>query len=110
MEEQKYVLVPADEMKSEFNRILLKQGFSAARADQCAEIFMNNSLEGVYSHGVNRFPRFVSNTRDGYIKPDAEPELISVNGAVEQLHQHGQQQYAVLFLLPLHQSYLSFLP
>lgn len=71
-------------MKSEFTRILIKKGFTENKAAKCADIFTVNSIEGVYSHGVNRFPRFVSNTRDGYILPDAEPELICVSGAVEQ--------------------------
>ncbi|RPJ03562.1 MAG: 2,3-diketo-L-gulonate reductase, partial [Spirochaetaceae bacterium] len=50
-------------MKAEFVRILTKLGFSDERADECAAIFTINSLEGVYSHGVNRFPRFVEYIR-----------------------------------------------
>jgi len=71
-------------MKSEFRRILLKYGFSEPGAEQCAEIFMVNSLEGVYSHGVNRFPRFIKNTIEGFIKPDAVPSLSNKFGALEQ--------------------------
>lgn len=71
-------------MKSEFVRILSKSGFTGSKADQCAGIFTLNSLEGVYSHGVNRFPRFVSNIKEGYIIPDAEPSLINRAGSVEQ--------------------------
>jgi 3-dehydro-L-gulonate 2-dehydrogenase len=71
-------------MKSEFYRILCKQGFTDFKADQCAEIFAVNSLEGVYSHGVNRFPRFVKNIREGFVKPDSEPSLIGKTGSVEQ--------------------------
>lgn len=71
-------------MKSEFFRILCKQGFTDKAAEQCAEIFTVNSLEGVYSHGVNRFPRFIKNIREGYIKPDAVPSLVQRTGSVEQ--------------------------
>ena len=71
-------------MKSEFVRILSKSGFTGSKADQCAGIFTLNSLEGVYSHGVNRFPRFVNNIKEGYIIPDAEPSLINRAGSVEQ--------------------------
>ena len=71
-------------MKSEFVRILTNHGFSDVKADQCAEIFTLNSLEGVYSHGINRFPRFVEYIRKGYIRPNAEPSLINSTGSLEQ--------------------------
>jgi len=76
--------IPADQMKAEFFRILIRLGFSTERAYRCAEIFMLNSLEGVYSHGVNRFPKFVKNIREGFIRPDAAPSLVNSTGAVEQ--------------------------
>lgn len=72
------------QMKSEFTRILMKSGFKEEKAEKCAEIFVMNSLEGVYSHGANRFPRFVRNVRDGYIIPDAEPVMVHSMGALEQ--------------------------
>lgn len=71
-------------MKSEFVRILTNHGFSDVKADKCAEIFTLNSLEGVYSHGINRFPRFVEYIRKGYIRPNAEPSLINRTGSLEQ--------------------------
>jgi len=76
--------VQADIMRSEFARILRKNGFSSERAEKCAEIFTLNSLEGVLSHGVNRFPRFIKNTLEGFVKPDAVPTLIHRFGSVEQ--------------------------
>ena len=78
------VFVPYEEMKTEFVRILTNLGFTEMKADQCAEIFAMNSLEGVYSHGFNRFPRFVGDVRKGFIRPDAEPSLVSSSGSVEQ--------------------------
>ena len=78
------IRIPSDQMKAEFFRILLRLGFATERAYKCAEIFTLNSLEGVYSHGVNRFPRFVKNIREGQIKPDAIPSLIHRAGAIEQ--------------------------
>lgn len=78
------VLITASQMKAEFYRILIALGFSPDKADKCAEIFTLNSVEGIYSHGVNRFPRFVKNTKDGYVKPDAEPVLMHRFGSTEQ--------------------------
>jgi 3-dehydro-L-gulonate 2-dehydrogenase len=71
-------------MKSMFARILLNRGMAMSCADKCAEIFTINSLEGIYSHGVNRFPRFVKYIDEGYIKPAAEPVLVNTAGSVEQ--------------------------
>ncbi len=78
------IRVPSDEMKSEFVRILKKLGFTDHKAEKCAGIFTVNSLEGVYSHGVNRFYFFVKNIKDGYVLPDAEPNLVHATGSLEQ--------------------------
>ena len=51
--------VPYETMLAEFERVLKKYGFSPERAHEAAEIFAQNSLAGVFSHGLNRFPRVV---------------------------------------------------
>jgi 3-dehydro-L-gulonate 2-dehydrogenase len=81
---EKNIIIYPDKMKSEFFRILLNLGFEEGRAEKCAEIFTVNSLEGVSSHGVNRFQRFVSNIKEGYIKPGAIPSLVHRTGSLEQ--------------------------
>ena len=78
------IRIQYDKMKSEFSRILLSIGFSEQNAEKCAEIFTMNSLEGVNSHGINRFQRFVNNTLDGYVKPEAVPSLVHRVGSIEQ--------------------------
>ena len=81
---EEHLRIPSDQMKAEFFRILLRLGFTTERAYKCAEIFTLNSLEGVYSHGVYRFARFVKSIREGYIKPEAVPTLVHRAGALEQ--------------------------
>lgn len=76
--------IPVSEMRSQFARILDTLGFSAERGEKCAEIFALNTIEGVYSHGINRFPRFVKNIKQGIVKPSAEPSFVSKSGGVEQ--------------------------
>jgi 3-dehydro-L-gulonate 2-dehydrogenase len=78
------VRIPAVQMEQEFRRILVKFGFETTKAEQCAHIFMVNSLEGIYSHGVNRFARFTQSVREGHINPKAEPEKKHNAGALEQ--------------------------
>ncbi len=77
------VLIQADTMRSEFRRVLIRNGFTEEKADICARIFMMNTLEGISSHGVNRFPRFVEYIAKGIVKPAAEPSLIMSSGAAE---------------------------
>ncbi len=76
--------VMPDVMESEFGRILLENGFSKGNAIECARIFTLNSLEGVYSHGVNRFSRFIKYVKDGFIRPDSVPTFIKRCGSIEQ--------------------------
>jgi 3-dehydro-L-gulonate 2-dehydrogenase len=78
------IRVSHTEMRSQITRILNGLGFSAERAEKCAEIFTLNTVEGVYSHGINRFPRFVKNIKQGIVIPSAEPTFISKSGGVEQ--------------------------
>jgi 3-dehydro-L-gulonate 2-dehydrogenase len=54
------------------------------KAETCAEIFTANSVDGVYSHGVNRFSRFIEYIIKGWVKVDAEPILKRSRGAIEQ--------------------------
>jgi 3-dehydro-L-gulonate 2-dehydrogenase len=58
-------------------------GFAADRATLCARLFAETTRDGVYTHGLNRFPRFVRMIRAGRIDIHAEPEKIESRGALE---------------------------
>ena len=53
------------------------------RAQACARLFAETTRDGVYSHGVNRFPRFVATIRNGSVDPAAEPACTASFGALE---------------------------
>lgn len=72
------------EMESIFREILLKHSFTEAKAAMCAHIFADNSLDGVYTHGVNRFARFVQMVVQKHVLPDKEPTKTSGFGGMEQ--------------------------
>ncbi len=76
--------IPAQQMQELFFTLLRNEGFSEDDATNCANIFVQNSLEGIYSHGVNRFARFIRHRRKNYIFPTAKQSLISKTGAIEQ--------------------------
>jgi 3-dehydro-L-gulonate 2-dehydrogenase len=53
-------------------------------ARRFAAMFADNTLEGVYSHGVQRFPRTLREIREGLVNPAiTEPELVLSLGALE---------------------------
>lgn len=62
---------------------LIKYGVNEETAIICANSLVQNSIDGVYSHGVNRFPRVISYLEKDYIKPENKPECIQSFGAFE---------------------------
>jgi 3-dehydro-L-gulonate 2-dehydrogenase len=76
--------VPFETMKQRFYEVLIRLKFPREKAKTCAAIFAGNSLDGVYSHGVNRFPRFVEQVKKGHIKPLANAKKTARIGAIEQ--------------------------
>jgi 3-dehydro-L-gulonate 2-dehydrogenase len=78
------MLILFDKLKSEFKRVLLSLGFSEDKAEQCAQIFAENSRDGVHSHGLNRFPTFVQYVNDGLVIANAEPVKEGGFGNLEQ--------------------------
>ena len=61
------IRVKYDDLLKEFKRVLESRGFSAKAAEDAATVFAQNSLDGIYSHGINRFPRVVEYLDKGEI-------------------------------------------
>lgn len=80
--------VQYDKMRSEFKRVLVKYGFKEENASEAAQIFAQNSLAGVYSHGLNRFPRVVEYLQKGIIDPKVEADCELSLGAIERWNGH----------------------
>ena len=75
--------VSYDELQGVLAEVLRKLGFSDERAKLCARLFADASRDGVASHGLNRFPRFVRGIRSGIVDPRGIPTLVSRFGALE---------------------------
>ncbi|MFI3226166.1 MAG: 3-dehydro-L-gulonate 2-dehydrogenase [Clostridia bacterium] len=80
--------VKYEEMAKEFKRVLISRGFDEQSATEAAEIFANNSLDGIESHGLNRFPVVVGVLDAGGIKPDAIATCEAKMGAIEKWDGH----------------------
>lgn len=90
--------IPFNDLRETLYTILIREGFSEEKAAECARIFSENTLDGVASHGVNRFPRFVEQTREGIIQIDTEPEKTASFAAIEQWDgKHGIGPLNALF-------------
>ncbi len=83
MQEQ-FINIGHQEMKTVFQTILEKYGLNKQKAITCAEVFTANSIDGVITHGVNRFSRFVEYIQKGYVKLDTEATLFHKSGGLEQ--------------------------
>ena len=63
--------------------MLVSTGFTAERALLCARLFADASRDGVASHGLNRFPRFMEMIRLGVVDISATPARMASAGALE---------------------------
>src|SRR5436189_6480696 len=81
--------VPFDELHDTLRRVLVAAGMAAGRADLSARRFAEASRDGVASHGLNRFPRFMRMVARGVVDVHARPERMAAQGAVERWDGRG---------------------
>src|SRR6476661_2968979 len=75
--------VPFDELLDVLHNALRASGMEEERARLCARLFAEASRDGVASHGLNRFPRFVRMIARGVVDVRARPECVGRAGALE---------------------------
>lgn len=75
--------IPFDQVVEELQKVLQKYGMEESRAKRCATLFAKADLDGVHSHGVNRFFTFLEYIRNDWVKLDREPEPLSQLGVFE---------------------------
>ena len=86
--------LPFAQVQAELETQLLRRGCPDAHARATAREIARNSLEGVYTHGVNRFARLLRNIDDGIVRLGVEPISLAAFGAMERLD--GQQGFGVV--------------
>ncbi len=67
---------------------MLHLGLEGGRAKLCARLFAETTRDGVYTHGLNRFPRFAAMVANGCIDVSAEPTRVAGAGALERWDGH----------------------
>ena len=73
-----------DDLKKLIKDALLKAGLSEDDAELLAQVHTESSRDGVYSHGLNRVPKFIELVEDGSIDIHARPSLLKSMAMVEQ--------------------------
>ena len=76
--------IPFNKLKDAFVAALLKAELPQERAELCGRLFAENQRDGVYSHGLNRFPGLLAKLREGRLDGAAEPECVKALGVIEQ--------------------------
>jgi len=83
MKNQPSLRIPFQDMQMMFQDILEQHDMNTQHASRIATIFAETSRDGVFSHGVNRFPLFVRLIREGHIQINQEAEPVASQGNFE---------------------------
>jgi len=86
---EELILLSYSDLKDLLKRVLKNYNFRDHKAEILADVFTRSSLDGVYSHGVNRFSRFIDTVKMGFVKKDEEPTLNYTFGATEKWNGNG---------------------
>jgi len=78
------IWIPSETMREVFLSVLLRQEVEKNRAERIADIFTANSVDGVYTHGVNKFASFIKLVEKGFVIPNNEPEKVHGFNSLEQ--------------------------
>ena len=75
--------IPFEIVKGQLKQALAYRNCPEDKAEKVAHEMARNSLEGTYTHGINRFVRLLSTIDKGTTRMDVMPEKIHAFGALE---------------------------
>ena len=84
--------VSYETMYQEFVRVLLKRGFTKEKAELSAKLYADASRDGVYTHGLNRFPKFILSIDKGCVDIQAEPVRTESFGFLNAMTERGGRE------------------
>ena len=77
-----------EDVKQVMKEVLIRHGCDENKAEKTAYEMARNSLEGTYTHGINRFVRLIRNIDEGIVKTEADPEIIAEAGSLTRIDGH----------------------
>ena len=75
--------IPYDEMVAEFVRVLEKYGIEGDEAVLSAKLFADASADGVHTHGLQRFPKFIASIKSGAVDVSKRAVPVERIGLIE---------------------------
>jgi 3-dehydro-L-gulonate 2-dehydrogenase len=75
--------VPYTSLLTALEHAMHHLGLHGERATLCARLFAETTCDGVYTHGLDRFPRFTEMVANGCIDVNAEPTRIAGAAGLE---------------------------
>ena len=75
--------IPFNTAKAQLKALLLSRACPEPHAETVAHEIARNSLEGVYTHGINRFPRLMQAIDDGVVRLGVQALPVAGFGALE---------------------------
>lgn len=75
--------VPFADLYAVLEKTMSRLGLAPEAAQLSARLFAETTRDGVYSHGLNRFPRFEAMVANGSIDVNARPTCAATFGSVE---------------------------
>ena len=75
--------VPFELMQSVVANAFTRAGMDQKNANTCARVHTESSCDGVYSHGLNRVPRFVDYLNRGWVDANAIPSVVKTLGVMK---------------------------
>ncbi|RED49010.1 3-dehydro-L-gulonate 2-dehydrogenase [Seonamhaeicola aphaedonensis] len=80
--------ITSQEMKDVLYALFKKYEFTESKAHLLADVFTQNTLYGVNSHGINRVPFFIETVKKGIVKIDKEAKKVEAFGSIERWDGH----------------------
>ncbi len=77
------MLIQASQMQDVLHSLFIKYKFAPEKAKAMADMYTENTLSGVNSHGINRVPLFIEYVEAGAVKVDTEAEKAKSFGSIE---------------------------
>lgn len=75
--------IPYDEIVAEFVRVLEKYGIEGDEAVLSAKLFADASADGVHTHGLQRFPKFIASIKSGAVDVSKRAVPVERIGLIE---------------------------
>jgi 3-dehydro-L-gulonate 2-dehydrogenase len=82
------MIINFPDLESTLQKLFVAYDFTPEKASLLARVYSESTLDGVYSHGINRVPLFIEYIKKGVVNIDAEAECANTFGLMERWDGH----------------------